>query len=136
MSVDPVAVLGAILRFLRTCTALDRVPVDDLWLPLELTDRLLRHLGVESEPDVTSGLLLDCIAAGTNARTGYWMCQHGTGPGPCEVCPAGDQDEVTPPSWARRSRARSARRRPISGCQAHRYGPVRSDSRRPAGRSR
>jgi hypothetical protein len=129
VTADPVVLLGLIMAFLRRSTALGKVATDDLWAPVELLERLLRHLGVEVATHASSGLLLSCIAASGNARNRpapgrYSRCQHGVGPSWCDLC-GDEQDEVPPPSWARRP-----------GRQRARYGLVRHDSRRPAGRSR
>lgn len=118
MSADPIVVLGVLLAFLRRTTPLGRVPVDDLYQPAELVDRLLRCLGLESEPDRLGDLMLAAIAATPNARRRRWArCQHGVGPGRCDVCSHDDQDDMPAPN----------RRR-----YAHRT--VRHDARRPAGR--
>jgi hypothetical protein len=131
MTADPIVVLGVLLAFLRRTTQLGPVDSDDLWTVVELVDRLLRRLGVESEPHPAAGLMLSTIAAAPNARrSGCWQCQHGTGPGVCEVCPTDEHEEVPP--W----RPRPSPRWTISGSRSRQALTARRDSRRPAGRLR
>lgn len=131
MSADPVVVLGVLMAHLRGSTALGRVPVDGLWAVVDLVDRILRHLGVESDPDMFGGLALACIADTPNPRAvRHLRCQHGTGPGVCDLCPAGEHEEVPP--W----RPQSSPRWTISGSRSRQRLTARRDSRRPAGRSR
>ncbi len=126
MTADPIVVITVVLGYLRRVTLLGPVDADDLWPVVELVDRILRLLGVEAAAHPAAGLMLSAVAAAPNARRGgHWRCQHGTGVGACDLCPAACQDQVPPPAWTRRPARRRAR-----------YAVVRHDSRRPAGRLR